>query len=151
MRGTGELPPEALLKSHGVDYHLCRSAGGKDKSGKPAKDNKLPQVWLGATLADRNGKTFFSRSTTAVWPSRPTCHRAMSWLPLDGLRINVSECGARTRRYRPGDKSELTVFRGDKLITLRVKWQELPADTCYLSLADEVDDVVSRRDAGLGQ
>ena len=66
------------------------------------------------------------------------------FVALDGLRIDIAGCEARTRRYRPGDKSEVTVFRGDELITLRMKWQEAPADTCFLAMADE-DNAASNR------
>jgi len=53
-------------------------------------------------------------------------------IALDGIRANVSGSDTRIRRYRPGDKSELTVFRGDELLTLKLKWAAAPADTCYL-------------------
>ena len=70
---------------------------------------------------------------------------------LDGLRISIAGAEARTRRYKPGDKSEVTVFRGDELITLQLKWDEAPNDTCYLLVADDVDEeVLSRRRAWLG-
>ena len=38
------------------------------------------------------------------------------------LRVNSPGAEARTRRYKPGDKSEVTVFRGDELMTLQLKW-----------------------------
>ena len=70
---------------------------------------------------------------------------------LDGLRINLAGCEARTRRYQPGDKSDVTIFRGDELITLRLKWTEAPADTCYLLANDDKDsEARSRRKGWLG-
>ena len=152
VRGTGELPLEALLKSHGVDYQLRRSAGGKDKGGKNADNGNLPSVWLGANLGTRNGKTVFLAVHNEGPAERAGVSPGDELVALDGLRINIAGCEARTRRYRPGDKSELSVFRGDELITLRMKWQEAPADTCYLELAEDADgEAVSRRDAWLGQ
>ena len=45
----------------------------------------------------------------------------------------------------------MTIFRGDELMTLRLKWTEAPADTCYLAMDSEAeDDVVARRAAWLG-
>ena len=41
VRGTGELPLENLLKTHGIDFCLRRSAGGKDNGGKP-RPNGVP-------------------------------------------------------------------------------------------------------------
>ncbi len=152
VRGTGALPLEPLLKSHGVDYRLRRSAGGKDKGGKPAEDGNLPSVWLGANLGARNGKTVFLAVHNEGPAERAGVSPGDELVALDGLRVNIEGCEARTRRYRPGDRSELTVFRGDELISLRMRWQEAPADTCYLELTEDADDeLVSRRDAWLGQ
>ena len=152
VRGTGALPLESLLKSHGIDYKLRRSAGGKDKGGKRADDANLPSVWLGANLGTRNGRTVFLAVHNEGPAERAGVSPGDELVALDGLRINIKGCEARTRRYRPGDKSELSVFRGDELISLRMKWQEAPADTCYLELSEDADgEVVSRRDAWLGQ
>ncbi len=152
VRGTGELPLEAMLQTHGVDFCLRGSSGGADKGGKPAGDSKPPAVWLGATLGTRAGKPVF----VAVHNGGPAEQAGVSpddeLVALDGLRIDIAGCEARTRRYRPGDVSELAVFRGDELITVRLKWAEAPADTAYLVMSDDVDGAVSaRRDAWLGQ
>ena len=151
VHGTGELPLESLLGSHGIAYQLRRSAGGKDKGGKAAGDGTLPDVWLGADLASRDGRTVF----TVVHNGGPAENAGVSpgdeLVALDGLRINFAGAEARTRRYKPGDRSELTVFRGDELMSLRLRWEEAPADTCYLVLDDEADETATaRRSAWLG-
>ena len=70
---------------------------------------------------------------------------------LDGLRISASGAEARARRYKPGDKSEITVFRGDELMTLHLVWEEAPLDTCYLAMTDDAaEEVVASRKAWLG-
>ncbi len=151
VRGTGELPLEALLKTAGVDYHLRQSAGGKDSGGKAQNNGQLPAVWLGANLANRNSKPVFR----AVHNGGPAELAGVSpgdeLVALDGLRISLAGCEARTRRYQPGDKSDVTVFRGDELMTLRLKWTEAPADTCYLQIADdEESETAASRKAWLG-
>jgi predicted metalloprotease with PDZ domain len=152
VRGTGELPLEALLSSHGLDYCLRRSSGGSDKGGKPSADGKLPAVWLGATLGARAGKPVFLSVNNGGPAERAGISPGDELVALDGLRIDIAGCEARTRRYRPGDTSDLSVFRGDELISVRMKWAEAPTDTCYLVLNDEVDDAMrSRRGDWLGQ
>ena len=151
VRGTGELPLEALLRTHGIEFHARRSEGGKDAGGKPTSDSSLPAVWLGAVLGDTGGTTVFR----AVHNGGPAELAGISpgdqLIALDGLRISLAGCEARTRRYHPGDKSEVTVFRGDELMTLQLKWAEAPADTCYLLVDDEAgDEVASRRTNWLG-
>jgi len=152
VRGTGELPLETLLKTHGVEYALRRSAGGTDKGGKSTEDGKLPQVWLGATLAPSDGKSVF----VAVHNDGPAERAGLSpgdeLVALDGLRVDIAGCEKRSRRYRPRDKSVLTVFRGDELIELRMRWEEAPLDTCFLLASDEVDaGIAARRADWLGQ
>jgi predicted metalloprotease with PDZ domain len=147
VRGTGELPLAAMLKSCGIDFELRRSTGARDKGGKPADDASVPDVWLGAKLASQNGKTLFA----AVDNGGPAELAGVSpndeLVALDGLRVDLAGCEARTRRYRPGDRSDLTVFRGDELMTLTMTWQEAPLDTCYLVLANDVDDEIAARRA----
>ena len=151
VHGTGELPLETLLRSHGIEYHLRRSTGSKDKGGKAAANGNLPDVWLGAELGDRQGKPVFNAVHNGGPAERAGIAPGDEFVALDGLRINVAGAEARSRRYKSGDKSEVIVFRGDELMTLQLKWDEAPSDTCYLLVADDVDEeVLSRRRAWLG-
>jgi predicted metalloprotease with PDZ domain len=151
LRGTGELPLEALLKTQGIDYHLRCSAGGKDIGGKAREASQLPAVWLGANLGNRSGKPVFRAVHNGGPAELAGIAPGDELVALDGLRISLAGCEARTRRYQPGDKSELTVFRGDELMTLKLKWAEAPADTGYLIVDNEASDATkSRRKAWLG-
>ena len=145
VRGTGELPLEQLLKEHGVDYCLRRAKNRTDTGGKNVDESKLPAVWLGAHLVTRFGKATFSSLTN----DGPTEHAGISpgdeLIALDGVRANVSGSDSRIRRYRPGDKSELTIFRGDELLTLKLKSQEAPANTCYLQNDDDASIQAAKR------
>ena len=152
LRGTGELPLEALLRTHGVDLHMRRSAGGKDAGGKARTDDTLPGVWMGAALVGRNGKPVFGTVHNGGPAELAGIAPGDELVALDGLRINLASAEARTRRYHAGDKSEVTVFRGDELMTLTLKWSEAPADTCYLLGNDDAGgEEVSRRAEWLGQ
>jgi len=152
VRGTGELPLESLLRGHGVEFCVRRASGGKDKGGKPADENNLPTVWLGAMLVSRGGKPVFGALMNGGPAEKAGVSPGDELVALDSLRVDIAGCEARTRRYRPGDKSELTVFRGDELLSMRMKWSEAPDDTCYLLLDDEAEESVkSRRGDWLGQ
>jgi predicted metalloprotease with PDZ domain len=59
--------------------------------------------------------------------------------------VEVSGSDTRIRRYRPGDKSKLTVFRGDELLTLKLVWAEAPVDTCYLADNADADNAAVKR------
>ena len=152
VRGTGELPPESLLKTHGTRLYMRRSAGGKDTGGKAKQDDSLPTVWMGAALGNRNGKPVFRTVHNGGPAELAGIAPGDELVALDGLRVNLAGAEARTRRYHAGDKSDVTVFRGDELMTLRMKWAEAPADTCYLLPDDDADDDARARRAGwLGQ
>ena len=152
VRGTGELPLEPLLGSHGITYQLRRATGSKDKGGKAAGNGALPDAWLGADLINRDGRTVFS----VVHNGGPAEIAGVSpgdeLVALDGLRISFAGAEARTRRYKPGDRSKLTVFRGDELMQLRLRWDEAPADTCFLTIDAEADETAAQlRSAWLGR
>ena len=147
VRGTGELALESLLHEHGVEYCLRKSKGRKDKGGDTVAVDKLPNVWLGANLATQSGKPVFASLSNGGPAERAGVSPGDELVALDGVRASVSGSDTRIRRYRPGDKSELTVFRGDELLTLRLAWAEAPEDTCYLVDHSDADDVaVDRRE-----
>ena len=150
VRGTGELPLESMLRSHGVVYNLRCTTGGQDKGGKAATDTNLPTVWLGATLINQGGRAVFRTVDNGGPAELAGISPGDELVALDGLRIDAAGAEARTRRYHPGDHSEVTVFRGDELLTLRLRWAAAPTDTCFLTLDDDADTgVVARRDAWL--
>ena len=147
VRGSGELPLESLLKTHGVRLNMRRSAGGKDAGGKAKTEDALPAVWMGAALFSRNGKPVFRTVHNGGPAELAGIAPGDELVALDGLRVNLAGAEARTRRYHAGDKSDVTVFRGDELMTLRLKWSEAPADTCYLTTDADADEVAKTRRA----
>ena len=66
------------------------------------------------------------------------------------LRLTAANHERRLRTYRDKDKLELVVFRGDELITTRIRLESAPEDTCYLELDKEADaDALARQAAWL--
>ena len=152
VRGTGELPLETLLASLGVSYNLRRSVGGKDKGGKAVGDKVPPEVWLGADLGSNDGRSTFAVVHNDGPAERAGISPGDELVAVDGLRVNPAGAEARTRRYKPGDKSRITVFRGDELMTLQLRWEEAPTDTCYLTVDEHADEAaIARRAAWLGR
>ena len=151
VRGTGELPLEQYLKAHGIDYCLRSASGRKDKGGKKGDPDKLPQVWLGATLATRSGKTVCTSIANAGPAELAGISPGDELVAIDGLRVTTAGSDARIRRYRPNDKSEIAVFRGDELLTLKLTWQNAPQTTCYLEIQDDDAAANTRREAWLQQ
>ena len=134
VRGTGELPVEALLREFGVDFHTRRAQSRADKGGKAAGDESLPAVWLGATLMAIADKPVFASLTNGGPAELAGVSPGDEFVALDGVRVNVGGSDSRIRRYKVGDVSTLTVFRGDDLLTFKLTWAEAPGDTCFLTI-----------------
>ena len=148
IRGTGELPLPRLLAKFGIDYHLRPAADSNDKGGKAS--SKEPGSWLGATLADKAGKSVFTTVANGGPAERAGIAPDDVAVALDGVALTAANCDRRLATYRHGDRLELVVFRGDELITTRVRLESPPATTCYLQLDKEADaDSLGRQAAWL--
>lgn len=150
VRGTGELPLQALLARYGIDYHLRCASGRKDKGGKSADNKPEAGTTLGVTLAAQNGKLVF----TVIQNGGPAELAGIApgdvAVALDGLALTAANCDRRLRTYRDGDMLELIVFREDELISTTVRLASAPQDTCYLQLAnDATEATIDRRNAWL--
>ena len=137
VRGTGELPLEALLQTHGIEYLLRAARGRNDKGGRNA--NRQRKVWLGARIAEKDGRSIF----TAVMNGGPAELAGVApgdqAVALDGLLLTASNLDRRLRGFRDRDKSVITVFRGDELLSLPIKFQAAPQDTCFLEVDEDVE------------
>ena len=145
IRGTGELPLRKLLAKFGVVYHLRAASSSRDKGGKAsAKD---PGPWLGATLSENAGKSVF----TVVANGGPAECAGIApgdvAVALDGVALTAANCDKRLKTYRHGDRLELVVFRGDELLTTKVRLERAPETTCFLQLDQEADAEVLGRQA----
>jgi predicted metalloprotease with PDZ domain len=150
VRGTGELPLETLLATHGVDFKLRPASGSGDKGGQKLEDAKQRGVWLGATLAETNGRSTFASVMNGGPAEMAGVAPGDEAVALDGLQLTAANADSRLKAYRDGDELELVVFRGDELQTTRICLAAAPHNTCYLELIEDVEpDVESRRMAWL--
>jgi predicted metalloprotease with PDZ domain len=150
VRGTGELPLEALLHTHGIQYHVRAASGSNDKGGQKLDDSRQRNVWLGATFTAANGKSTFASVMNGGPAELAGIAPGDEPVALDGLQFTSANADSRLKAYRDGDEVELVVFRGDELLTTRIRFAAAPLDTCYLELIDDVElDVESRRMAWL--
>ena len=150
VRGTGELPLENLLRTHGIEYKLRASSGGNDKGGQKLDNSKQRSVWLGATLTETNGKSTFASVMNGGPAELAGVAPGDEAVALDGLQLTATNADSRLKAYRDGDELDLAVFRGDELLMMRIRLAAAPLDTCYLELVEDVElDVESRRLAWL--
>jgi len=150
VRGTGELPLDTLLRSHGVDMYMRPASGRKDKGGVKRNPDKAPAVTIGATLAERGGKSIFTTVSNGGPAEQAGVAPGDQAVALGGLALTTANIDNRLCACRDKDKMSLVVFRGDELITLEIRFTAAPEDTAYLELIKEVDlDTEARRAAWL--
>lgn len=137
VRGTGELPLEALLHTHGVRYCLRAASGRNDKGGR--NSSRQRKVWLGASIAERDGKSMILSVANGSPAELAGVAPGDQAVALDGLLLKSANLDKRLRGYRNRDKFDITVFRGDELLTLSGRMQAAPENTCYLEMIDDVE------------
>ena len=150
VRGTGELPLEPLLKSHGIELQFRVRSGAKDKGGVAIDTDAAVRVWIGAALLQRDGASVFSSVDTGGPAELAGVAPGDQAVALDGLLLSAANVDNRLRAYRAGDKLQLSVFRGDELVSLQIELGAAPEDTCYLTMDNDAgDEVAARRSAWL--
>jgi predicted metalloprotease with PDZ domain len=150
VRGTGELPLKKLLGYCGIKYQLRQANGSDDKGGKPGNKTDTPGPWLGASLIQRDSRSVFA----AVYNDGPAELAGVApgdvAVALDGIALTAENAARRLKTYRDKDTLELVVFRGDELLSMRVKLELAPKNTCYLQIKSDTDEKAdSRRNAWL--
>ncbi len=138
VRGTGELPLDALLARHGIEVHYRAAAGQSDKGGKPAEP--LSAVGFGAALSEQGGRT----QVTAVANDSPAELAGLAagdeLVAIGGLRVTAASLDTVLKRYRVRDRVAVDFFRGDELRHSELVFEPAPADTIWLTLAGDADD-----------
>jgi len=145
VRGTGELPLEQLLQTHGIEYHLCASRGDGDKGGKKSPESKERKVWLGANILDTNNTPVFSSVANGGPAEKAGIAPGDQAVALGGLQVTSANVERRLRACHEGDELELLVFRGDELVTTTIRIEAAPTDTCYLELREDVELAIESR------
>ena len=147
VRGTGDLPLESLLNSHGVGYYLRAAADRKDKGGNRRRADNLPEAWFGADIGAVDGQAVVRVVHNGGSAEQAGVAPGDRIVALDGIALTAENFDERIRRCRVNDRKELVLFRGDALLTMNLRFQPAPADTCFLELLDDPDLAVETRRA----
>lgn len=150
VRGTGELPLDALLQSHGIVLKTRVATDRADEGGTGPNPAKVVAITIGAKLLDRNGVSIFSSVENGGPAECAGIAPGDKAVALDGLRLTAANIDKRLRAYRAGDTIEIDVFRGDELQKLEICFAAAAEDTAYLLRDDDAGaDAKARRDAWL--
>ena len=137
VRGTAELPLEALLRSVGIRVALRAAVDAGDAGGKPAQEGSRALPWFGSSLSGNGGRATFGTVRAGSPAERAGLAPGDEAVALDGLKLDAASLTARLAEYRVGDAVTLSVFRRDELMHLNVTLTDAPLDTCYLAADDD--------------
>ena len=150
VRGTGELPLEQLLGSHGIDMRLRAATSRGDAGGKAPPNSGAPVVSLGALLRTVDGRLEFASIANGGSAENAGVAPGDVAVALDGIALTEANVDSRLKGLRVNDRADLVVFRGDELLTLPMTFRAAPEDTCWLAPSSDVDaEVEGRRAAWL--
>ena len=139
IRGTTDLPLQGLLREVGVILHMRPANNRKDLGGKPAARDGSPPPWIGAELADRDGKSKFRLVHSGSPAEKAGIAPGDEAVALDDLRLRAGTLDRRLREHHVGDTVTIFAFRDEHLMQFRVKLAAPPEDTCYLELETKPD------------
>jgi predicted metalloprotease with PDZ domain len=114
VRETQELDYDRFLAPFGLRMvEEPRKDGGEGK-----RDEVEERAWLGASVRAEGARSVV---TEVVENSPAFAHGVLAGdelLALDGFKVGAGDLEARLHERRPGDRARLTVFRGDRLLTI---------------------------------
>lgn len=151
LRGTEDLPLEAILAGVGVCYELRASESGDDKGGKPAK-GKMSRTTLGLTLAPNEKEARVSQVFDDSAAQLAGLSAGDSLIAMDGIRVTASSLEKMIASYPAGAAVQIHAFRRDELREFHVTLKAAPQDTCVLTIDQSADPatVTARRSWLLG-
>ncbi|NNE59311.1 MAG: M61 family metallopeptidase [Woeseia sp.] len=151
VRGTADVPLEALLREIGVTLKLRVSEGSSDTGGKAPSGKARAMPWLGARLTSSDGKSVF-RFVRANSPAEQAgIAPGDEAVAFDDMRLTAGNLDQHLRGHLAGDKVSISVYRQDELLRFNVRLAERPDDTVWLTLDGDADvGATDRRDNLLG-
>jgi predicted metalloprotease with PDZ domain len=154
VRGTEDLPLEALLAGVGVEWHLRPADSQEDKGGKPAAraDEKLScKAVLGVRLAGDTAEAKLANVFDGGGAQEAGLAAGDVVVAVDSIRATAANLERLVGGYPPGVTVPIHAFRRDELMSFEVTLKSAAQDTCFLTLKAEVDDATrARREAWLG-
>ncbi len=150
LYGTEDLPLDQLLPRFGIKYTLRPADSDSDKGGKPSPRNR-PRIVLGAKFTSQDGAARISTVFDNGAARQAGLAAGDLICAIDNLRITHANLEQQINNYAIGDTVTVHAFRRDELLCFEVTLQGAPADSCVLTLMEDVDAATRhRRESWLG-
>jgi predicted metalloprotease with PDZ domain len=154
VHGVEDPPLAELLPQFGVAFALRPAVSAADQGGYRAKEtpDKAPQGGaMGVRLAEHDAEAKLITVYEGSAAQLAGLAAGDIIVAIDGLRTMRANFESQLSARTPGETVTVYVFRRDELMCFTVTLQAPAADTCVLSLRDDIDGAVrERRVAWLG-
>jgi predicted metalloprotease with PDZ domain len=151
VRGVEDPAVGELLLDFGIELKVRPSLGVDDKGGTPGPAPERPPLALGVSGRGVDGGFELAQVLEGGPAEQAGLLPKDILVAIDGLRIGEKSLQARLNRCEAGQRVEVTLFRGDELLSRLLVVEPATPDTCYLELtADAPDAALARRRAWLG-
>ncbi len=143
VRGVEDPPLAELLPQFGVAFELRPAEGGGDKGGRRSKvpaDKLARRPVLGIRLAESGREAKVAQVLDGGAAQQAGLAAGDVIMAVDHLRATRASLDALLVAYSPTDSVTVHAFRRDELLVFNVVLQAPPADTCVLTLREDVDD-----------
>lgn len=154
VRGTEDLPLSELLAQFGVQMEIRPAESAADVGGRRAKvmlESLMRRPVLGVRLAEGNGEPKLQYVNDGSAAQRAGLAAGDILVAIDGLRVTRTNLEQLLIPYSVGDRVRVLGFRRDELMEFDLTLEAAPADTCVLTMMDNVDGATrAQRAAWLG-
>lgn len=145
VHGMADPPLVQLLGRFGIHLELRPAVSMTDKGGQRGKasvETLLQRPALGVNLAEGGGDAKIAQVFDGGSAQRAGLAAGDVIVAVDRLRVTRNNLETLLAVYQPGETVTIDVFRRDELRTYNVLLQPPPADTCVLSLCEDVNDAL---------
>ena len=146
VRGTEDPPLRELLAEVGVDFRLRPAESQDDKGGRPAaRPEWQERAVLGACTEAAEGGVRLVHVYDGGAAQASGLAAGDVVVAMDGIRVTQATLERSLASLPPGSTVRVHAFRRDELLDVAVTLLRAPADTCVLSLVEDVDEATRRR------
>ena len=150
IHGVQDPPLAELLPQFGVKFELRPAQSAADRGGHragPPSEQAAQRAVLGVRLTENGTQAKLAHVYDGGAAQRAGLAAGDGIVAVDHLRVTRANFESLLSAYGPEETVTVHAFRRDDLLTFTVNLQAPPADTCVLSLPDDIDGAVRAQHA----
>ena len=148
LRGTADLPVAELLAEFAVTLDWRAMASNQDKGGSTAEEWR---VWAGFVAKPAGKELELARVDNDSPAHKAGLSLKDRLVAINGYRVSADWVQQQLLTAVPGEKWDMTLFRGNQLLQKTLQLEAAPKTTAVLALAEAAtEEQLARRKEWLG-